>query len=155
MGQESLFVIPESTMTKNILPDLQDNPTSPLFLTNTQKETKTSVSRTQRSTQPFVMLKLRFSFRRPSWYIERMRSSWTIMSLQCVIWKWDKREKSRYSSVHWWTEIAVWPQNEKILLSLLQSYIQSGMRVIRRLLPTVLNGHSSNQQTSRWLCFKI
>lgn len=57
-----------------------------------------------------------------------------------------REEKSRYSSVHWWTEIAGWPQNEKIFYSLLQSYIQSAMRVIQRLFPTVLNGHSSNQQ---------
>ncbi len=60
-------------------------------------------------------------------------------------------EKSWHSSVHRWTEIAGWPQNEKILLSLLQSYIQSGLRVIQCLFPTVLNGHSSNQQMCIWI----
>lgn len=60
-------------------------------------------------------------------------------------------KKSRHSSVHWWTEIAGWPQNEKILLSLLQSYIQSGLRVIKCLFPTVLNEHSSNQQMCIWI----
>lgn len=37
MGQELHLVIPESTMTKNILPDSQDNPISPLFLTHRKR----------------------------------------------------------------------------------------------------------------------
>lgn len=53
MGQELHLVIPESTMTKNNLPQFTGQSHKP-SIPNIQKETKTSVSRKQRTTQPLL-----------------------------------------------------------------------------------------------------